>query len=310
MGVAVGEAGSMPATYSLIPDLLPLNKRPGAVGLLYFSGALGIGLSLFLGGLLNVALGWRGTLIAVAMPGFLLALLIRLTVDEPKRQEEVVTRQPVLEALRELWRFPSFKCVSLFAIFGAFVGYGVVGWAPTFLIRVHKMAVPEVGFWIGISMAFGSGVGSFAAGRIANRLIKRDVRLLFLVIALSTSLALPLGLLFLFAPTSTISVVAFFIYSTVYGAQQPIYFTIALILARGRSRGLSAVILTLFQNIGGVALGPLMVGLLNDNLHPRFGDGAIRYSLAIIYMALIVAVVISLIGSRFIRQDYAIAQAQ
>jgi MFS family permease len=308
MGVAVGEAGSMPATYSLIPDLLPLNKRPGAVGLLYFSGSVGIGLSLFVGGLLNVAIGWRGTLIAVALPGFLLALLIQLTVQEPQRQEATAERQPVLDALRDLWRYPSFRCVSLYAIFGAFVGYAIVGWAPTFLIRVHKMAVPEVGFWIGISLAFGSGVGSLVAGRIANRLIERDVRLLFYVIALSTGLALPLGLLFVFAPTAKMSVIAFFIYSTVYGAQQPVYFTIALILARGRTRGLSTVILTLFQNIGGVALGPVVAGILNDSLYARFGDIAIRYSLAIVYMGLVVALVISLIGTRFIRDDYAKAQ--
>jgi MFS family permease len=304
MGVAVGEAGSMPATYSLIPDLLPLNKRPGAIGLIYFSGALGIGISLFVGGLLNEAIGWRGTLIAVAVPGFLLALLIRFTVQEPERREGVAERQPVLHALRELWRYPSFRCVSMFAVFGAFVGYGIVGWAPTFLIRVHKMTVPEVGLWVGISLAFG-GVGSLLSGRLANRLIERDVRMLFHVVAISTGLALPLGLLFVFAPSSTSSVVAFFVYSAVYGAQQPIYFTIALILAGSRTRALSTVILTLFQNIGGVAMGPVVVGVLNDVLDARFGEQAIRYSLAAIYMGLIVAMIIAIAGSRYIRADYA-----
>jgi MFS family permease len=305
MGVAVGEAGSMPATYSLIPDLLPLNRRPGAIGLIYFSGALGIGISLFVGGLLNEAIGWRGTLISVAVPGFLLSLLIRFTVQEPERREGAAVRQPLFHALRELWRYPSFRCVSMFAVFGAFVGYGVVGWAPTFLIRVHKMSVPEVGLWVGISLAFGAGIGSLLAGRLANRLIGRDVRMLFYIVALSTGLALPLGLVFVFAPSSTSSVVAFFVYSAVYGAQQPVYFTIALILAGSRSRALSTVILTLFQNIGGVALGPVVVGLLNDSLDARFGEQAIRYSLAAIYMGLIVATIIAIAGSRYIRADYA-----
>jgi hypothetical protein len=68
------------------------------------------------------------------------------------------------------------------------------------------------------------------------------------------------------------------------------------------------VILTLFQNIGGVALGPVVAGILNDSLYARFGDIAIRYSLAIVYMGLVVALVISLIGTRFIRDDYAKAQ--
>jgi MFS family permease len=193
----------------------------------------------------------------------------------------------------------------MFAVFGAFVGYGVVGWAPTFLIRVHKMSVPEVGLWVGISLAFGAGIGSLLAGRLANRLIGRDVRMLFYIVALSTGLALPLGLVFVFAPSSTSSVVAFFVYSAVYGAQQPVYFTIALILAGSRSRALSTVILTLFQNIGGVALGPVVVGLLNDSLDARFGEQAIRYSLAAIYMGLIVATIIAIAGSRYIRADYA-----
>jgi MFS family permease len=216
----------------------------------------------------------------------------------------VAERQPVLHALRELWRYPSFRCVSMFAVFGAFVGYGIVGWAPTFLIRVHKMTVPEVGLWVGISLAFG-GVGSLLSGRLANRLIERDVRMLFHVVAISTGLALPLGLLFVFAPSSTSSVVAFFVYSAVYGAQQPVYFTIALILAGSRTRALSTVILTLFQNIGGVAMGPVVVGVLNDVLDARFGEQAIRYSLAAIYMGLIVAMIIAIAGSRYIRADYA-----
>jgi nucleoside permease NupC len=100
-------------------------------------------------------------------------------------------------------------------------------------------------------------------------------------------------------------VVAFFVYSAVYGAQQPVYFTIALILAGSRTRALSTVILTLFQNIGGVAMGPVVVGVLNDVLDARFGEQAIRYSLAAIYMGLIVAMIIAIAGSRYIRADYA-----
>jgi hypothetical protein len=58
-----------------------------------------------------------------------------------------------------------------------------------------------------------------------------------------------------------------------------------------------------------VALGPVVAGMLNDGLNARFGDIAIRYSLAIVYMGLVVALVISLIGTRFIRADYATAKS-
>jgi predicted MFS family arabinose efflux permease len=304
MGVAVGEAGSMPATFSMIPDLFPLNRRAGAVGLIYFAGAVGIGASLFLGALLNSHFGWRWTLFLVAIPGLILALVIRTTIREPARVEGVQDSQPIGRALRDLWRYPSFRCAAIFAALISFVAYGVLGWAPTFLLRVHHMPLPEVGFWVGLSMGVGGAAGPLVGGKLANRMVEKDVRGLFVIMALSPALALPFGLAFTFAASDTLSIASMFVYMTVIGMQVPAYFTLALILAGPQTRALATVIITMFQNIGGVALGPVVAGMLNDGLAQRFGDLAIRYSLASIVMALLLTVVVALIGTRYLKADY------
>ncbi|MDB5683235.1 MAG: gudP3 [Sphingomonas bacterium] len=97
-GVAVGEAGSGPAAYSMVSDLFPKSQRATAMAVYGMSAAIGTGLSIALGGLVVDAwnnafpgghgwfglVGWQAAFIAAALPGFVLALLI-LLVREPVR---------------------------------------------------------------------------------------------------------------------------------------------------------------------------------------------------------------------------------
>jgi MFS family permease len=98
VGVAVGEAGAGPAAYSLVADLFPRARRATAFAVYGSSSAIGVGLSIALGGIIVDAwnnafpggqgwfglVGWQAAFIAAALPGFALALLIML-VREPLR---------------------------------------------------------------------------------------------------------------------------------------------------------------------------------------------------------------------------------
>ena len=98
VGVAIGEAGAGPAAYSLLADLFPKAKRATVFAIYGSSSAIGVGLSIALGGIVvdawNAAfpgghgwfglVGWQAAFIAAALPGFLLAVLIAL-VREPRR---------------------------------------------------------------------------------------------------------------------------------------------------------------------------------------------------------------------------------
>jgi MFS family permease len=98
VGVAVGEAGAGPAAYSLVADLFPRAQRATAFAIYGSSSAIGVGLSIALGGIVVDAwnasfpggvgwfglVGWQAAFIIAALPGFVLAILIML-VREPAR---------------------------------------------------------------------------------------------------------------------------------------------------------------------------------------------------------------------------------
>ena len=47
-------------------------------------------------------------------------------------------------------------------------------------------------------------------------------------------------------------------------------------------RATASAVLLFILNLIGLGLGPTMVGVLNDVLHPRFGDESIRVSLLLL----------------------------
>jgi predicted MFS family arabinose efflux permease len=305
MGVAIGEAGANPTTYSLISDLYPPNERPGVIGTIYFWSACGIGASMLAGGWLNQLVGWRLTLMFVAVPGLILALLIRLTVREPARGGGMADRSIDFGgAIRAVARIPSFLCVTLFSALSGFTGYGLLTWAPTFLIRVHQMPLAQVGLVMGLTAGLGAGIGSLVGGRIANLLAARDYRFLLRFCAVVVTAALPFHLIFLHSETISVGLAGFTVASILMGGAQPTYYAIALSIVPARTRGLATAALTMAQNLGGIALGVVAGGLLNDLLTPRFGVTAIRYSLTLLLAGLIGAAMVALIGTRWVRSDF------
>src|ERR1700736_2341819 len=105
MGVGIGEAGSLPATMSVVADLYPPEKRSGAIGLIYACATLGVAVSLVLGGYLESVIGWRNTFVVVAIPGIIVGLLFLFTVPEPRRgQSPTAGHRTLIAALHEIWR--------------------------------------------------------------------------------------------------------------------------------------------------------------------------------------------------------------
>jgi hypothetical protein len=74
-------------------------------------------------------------------------------------------------------------------------------------------------------------------------------------------------------------------------------------VSRLRMRSLSVAIHLMLVNLVGLALWPLVVGMLNDSLHAQFGSGAIRYSLLLIALLGLVGGVFYLIAARSLRED-------
>jgi predicted MFS family arabinose efflux permease len=308
MGVGIGEAGSMPATMSVVGDLYPPEKRSGAIGLIYACAILGVAVSLVLGGYLEGVIGWRNTFVVVAIPGIIVGLLFLFSVPEPRRgQSPTADRLTLIAALRQIWRVPSFRIVAFMCALLSFSGNAIVGWGPTFLMRVHGMSAAEVGKSMGIAVICGAA-GSFLSGQIADRGVKRDIRWLFVITGLGALLAVPAMLAFLYGSGAFMligSYTLFQLFSCMFIAPS---YALAISVTSAQTRALTVAVIATFQNLGGLALGPLAVGVLNDALTPSVGPVAIRYSLTAALLGLLGVAVLALVGLRYVREDFARAQ--
>jgi MFS family permease len=96
--VGMGAAAFSGAAQSLTADYFPLRGRAVALGILAAGIMLGGVSGIWLGGRLELAYGWRHALIAVSIPGFVLAVLTARLRDPGRDRPRV----PLRTALREL----------------------------------------------------------------------------------------------------------------------------------------------------------------------------------------------------------------
>lgn len=69
IGVGVGEAGTGPASHSLIADLYPLERRATAMGIFAMGPHLGILMGFLVGGFVGEAFGWRAPFLVAGLAG-------------------------------------------------------------------------------------------------------------------------------------------------------------------------------------------------------------------------------------------------
>ena len=106
LGVGIGEAGAVVPAHSMISDLYPPEKRTSAMATFVVGANIGVLLAFLIGGIAGQFLGWRWALVIAGAPGFVLAFLMWLTVDEPQRAVQASNPQKkslLIEALKAIW---------------------------------------------------------------------------------------------------------------------------------------------------------------------------------------------------------------
>jgi predicted MFS family arabinose efflux permease len=303
--VSVGEAGSAPASSSIVADIVSPRRRTRVYGLISAGNAAGLAFGVFLGGVLTHALGWRQVFLVVSLPGLLISLLIFLTVREPLRTGSLAREagHGLLQTFKALWALPSYRALLALTVLASIGVFSVLGWMPTFLIRVHQMSHAEVGLKMGVAIMVGLLCGNISSGFVTDWLSTRDVRWLSWVSAIGLFAAFPFGMASLFWGTASGSVLLLGFFMFFQGFWAPPTVTLVVGLVDSRSRALASSTLTLVQAIGG-AIGPFLVGALNDHLNASYGSQAIRYSLSVALLGCLLGSASAFVGARFVRRDY------
>lgn len=310
-GVGAGESAAGPPGHALLADYFPPQERGRALAIYSAGGAVGMMLGMWLGGWLGDLYGWRAAFVIVGLPGLALAVLVRLTVREPLRGRFDRSRPPPRESLRvvlaTLWQIRSFRWMTLAATLHVFAGFGASNWTPAFLMRIHGMTASEAGFWLGPVVGFGSLVGGIFWGWAVDAWGRQDMRWYMWLPSIGTLIAMPFSYAFILWPTD--HAIWFQIFAGFFGnCYAGATFAMAQGLAKPHMRAMAAASLLFVMNLGGLGLGPTIIGFMNDWLTPHFGIEAIRVSLLIIGIPHVVAAVFGVLAARTLREDLDKAQ--
>jgi MFS family permease len=300
VGVAVGEAGGTAPSLSMIADHYPPERRGRAMGVYWLGPQLGILFGLTLGGWIAQQHGWRTAFVWMSLPGILAALLLRFTAIEPRRgvwegaaaaTASSAPAEPLREVVRGLWASKAFVRITLAGLLMGFTGYGIGIWTPSFLVRSHGMTLQGAGAVMGLLGGTAAALGALLSGWLSDTLARRDPRWRIGVPLLGCLLSLPSGLAFFLMPAGQVwqlgsmvvpHAVGFYLLFGVTAVwwTAPVYAVLAELIAPHR-RATALSIFSLGLTMIGGGLGPLLVGLLSDQLVTYFGSEALRMALAV-----------------------------
>lgn len=283
LGVGVGEAGCTPAAHSLIADLVPPQRRSSALALYGLGIPAGSLIGLALGGVLADRFGWRTAFLVVGAPGILMALLVWLTVPEPRRSAGMATGQRVQEPLRTtlawLIRSRLFVELTTAAVFVAFLGYGKAVWTAVFFIRVHHLTPGQTGLWLGLVAGIAGMAGTWLGGRLAVRGELRGPFRALRAPAIGMAITAPFYIA-AYAASDWRVAMAFIAIPNLLGALYygPLFATVQTIVPPPM-RAMAVAIIAFTQNLIGLGLGPLFFGMLSDLLTGSLGPEGLRWVL-------------------------------
>ena len=311
IGVGVGEAGGLPPSHALIADYVPVERRATALGIFTLGVPIGLMMGYLLGGWIAQHYGWRAAFFTVGIPGLLLAVLLRLTVDEPlrghsQRDGQAVDIQPsVKQVLKYLWRLVTYRHIAAAAALQGFAGYGIIQWMPSFLHRSHHLTSSEIGFWLAMVIGIGGAIGTVAGGWLADRLGRRDMRWQMWLAAIGAFAGAPFAFGIYLSDSVVIALASLFIPVIFVNSYLPTIFSVTQTLAPVRMRAMASAIMLFILNIIGLGMGPQVMGILSDLLRPAFGEQSLRYAMLIGSITYLWAALHFYMASRTLRQDLA-----
>lgn len=286
IGVAVGEAGCVPAAYSLIGDYFPREERPRAIAK-YLSGACVSSIVGYLAaGWLNSHLGWRQMFVYLGAPSVVVAPLAWWTLIEPRRTGERSIHRPsggesprIRYLAGVLWRNRSFRYLLATCCVNAVFGSGFAIWQASFFTRSFGLGTEELGMLFALIYGVGGIIGTYSGGYLASRFAPKNECLQLKCLAfLNAGFGIVSALIYLSGKSSVSMVLLTISVAGVALENGPVYAALQAVIPE-RTRAVSISVIYLLANLLGVGFGPLIVGALSDSLHPYFGAESLRYAL-------------------------------
>lgn len=284
--VAVGEAGCLPPSFSLLADHYERAERPRAVAIYTLAGTLSAVVGYLVAGWLNELYGWRVTFALMGVPGAILGVVALLTLTDPRKrtaQTQPAHRPPAAPSMRQvflvLWSNVTFRRLLIGIAVLFFFNFGIGQWMPTYLIRSFGLRTGEIGSWLALVHSVSGLAGAYLGGELSSRFASNNERLQLIGAAVAMTISCGLLVAVCLASRQWVAFVLLgFSGVASSGVNAPLFATIQT-LVPGPMRAVALALVFLCANLIGMGFGPLASGMLSDALRPIWGEESLRYSL-------------------------------
>jgi predicted MFS family arabinose efflux permease len=272
--VGLGEAGYGSVGAAMVATHFPGRTRSRVLGGFFASASVGSVLGVVLGGAIATQFGWRAGFGIVGLPGLVIALLYLLVRDyetvaaapPTPSEKQGPTQRAMIASIVRSW---TVRWVCIGAAAQLIALSALWSWLPSYLNRVHGFRADKAAAAAAVVVLAGA-LGSVVLGAVVDRAGRYRAGGEFIAVAVLSSLTAVVlilafgaghfgpglgqgtqfGLIVLggFLATCTVGPAA----AIVIGAVHP------------GVRSTGASVLSLFQNLFGLAAGPFIAGLLSD----------------------------------------------
>ena len=300
MAVAICEAGSAPAALAMVADYYPKEQRPMAMSVMTTGSYLATLFATAGGAWIAARYGWRMAFIVAGLPGIALALLMWVTVTEPRRgawdSAPPAVQGPLMETLRRLLSSAAFRNITIANGCATCWLIGMSTWNISFLIRSHGLTLERAGLLAGTLLPVSMIAGVLLSGWLSTRLIERDPRWQLGIPLLGSGATIAASLAYFLWPSGMrMQVIGWDI------PQAMIFFALmgffcSWIFASSvaalsnvipaQQRAVANAVYVVFYTLFGLGLGPVAVGMMSDALILFAGKDGLRLALIVLTSAM------------------------
>jgi predicted MFS family arabinose efflux permease len=310
LGVGVGEAGGVAPSYALIADYFPVERRARALAIYSMGIPIGLGSGVLLGAYIAALVNWQTAFVTVGIAGILVApIFLWLVRDRPRPVVAAnAEHMPVLSVIPILARKPAYWLLSIGAGCSSMAGYGLALWVPK-IIAVHygwtaNHDLIKVGQFMGSLLLIGGTTGIFLGGVLADRLGTVDRAWYARIPAIAWLITAPTFMLGLFTPYPMFAWFLLLIPNALNTLWLGPIVTAAQHLAPSRMRAGASGTFLLVNNLLGLGLGPLLMGVLSDALKKSYGADSLRYAAIIGVSLYLVAAVLAFLAIKPLKRGW------
>ncbi len=265
MFLGLGQAMLSPAAYALLAESFSPDKR-ARVFSVYASGIfIGVGLSFLVGGSVSVMYDWRISMIAVGVPGLILAPFVWFLIRDVRKSEDTKKHRAVRETISQLSYMLKKRTVLLHLTgFSALActGYTILAFFSTVMTDLFQRPdlVPHYGWFL-----FGVGGMVILSGTVADMLAKKNPSRRFWMGIFAALGGIPFYFTGLYADDGFSSLIFMGLGVLISSSYNGVAAALIQYFVEPTMRSLAGGLYLFVISVAGFGLGPPVTGWLMDN---------------------------------------------